>query len=479
MADFSAISQDPTIRQLVQENLLERAFHDALFPRLLYRMEASPNLFPGHLGDTMIFTGSGLISAKPRPITPGTDPAPSTYTSEQWSATVQQYADSIDTHMPSSALAIADLFMRNAHQLGMSAGQSLDRVARDKLFNAALSGATYAADDFVSTGNQTLNAGAGQVTLKVAYLNGFTKARGNSSNPVRFDTVSATNPLAVSIEHAAGTLSANVVGFTSENAGDEIGPGTLTLSFTGGPFTVNAQHLVTAADATSIVRAGGRDQAGDLIATDVVDLSLIRDAVARMRSQSVPEQADGNYHAHIDPISEAQVFADADFARLLTSMPDYYMYSDFALGKLLGCVFFRNNESPAESKVVRTGGATSTYSPLDPIAGLLENFAATAKVRRVLFVGGGAMNEYYIDPNTLVSEAGITGKTGKFNITNNGISVDAARIQMIIRAPLDRLQQLVSCSYSYIGDFPVRTDAATGDAARYKRIVAIEHGSAS
>ena len=478
MADFSAIRQDPTIRQLVQENLLERAFHDALFPRLLYRMEAAPQLFPGNLGDSMIFTGSGLIAAKPRPITPGTDPAPSTYTSEQWAATVQQYADSIDTHMPSSALAIADLFMRNAHQLGMSAGQSIDRVARNKMFNAGLSGATYAANDFVSAGNQTLNAGVTQ-TLNVAYLNGFTKARGNSSNPVRFDTVSATNPLSVTIEHAAGTLSATVVGFTPQNVGDEIGPGTLSLDFVGGPFTVNAQHLVTAHDATSKVIANGKDQAGDLVAGDVIDLEGIRSAVARMRSMSVPEQADGNYHAHIDPISEAQVVSDANFARLLTSMPDYYMYSDFALGKLLGCVFFRNNESPTESKVLRTGGATSTYSPLDPIAGLLANFAGTAKIHRVLFVGGGALNEYYVNANDLITEAGITGKTGKFNITNNGISVAAERIQMIIRAPLDRLQQLVSCSYSYIGDFPVRTDAATGDAARYKRLSVIEHGAAS
>ena len=31
MPDFSTISQAPEIRALVQENLLERAFHDALF----------------------------------------------------------------------------------------------------------------------------------------------------------------------------------------------------------------------------------------------------------------------------------------------------------------------------------------------------------------------------------------------------------------------------------------------------------------
>ncbi len=476
MADFSAISQDPTIRQLVQENLLERAFHDALFPRLLYRMEASPQLFPGNLGDSILFTGSGLMAAKPRPIVPGVDPSPSSYNSEQWGATVQQYADSIDTHMPSSALAIADLFLRNAHQLGMSAGQSIDRVARDRMFNAALSGATYAATDYISSGNQVLGGTSG--TLNVAYLNGFTKARGNSGNPVRFDTVSSTNPLTISVEHTLGTLTAQVVGYSPLNPGDEIGPGTLSLTYAAGG-TVNAQSLVTAADATSIIRAGSRDQSGDIASGDALTLALIRDAVARLRDQSVPEQADGNYHAHIDPISEAQVFSDANFARLLTSMPDYYMYSDFTLGKLLGCVFFRNNESLSTNKVIRSGGVTPTYSPDDPVAGMLSNFAQTAKVRRVLFVGGGAINEYYVNANSLISEAGVTGRTGSFNITNNGIRVEANRIQMIIRAPLDRLQQMVSTSYSFIGDFPVRTDSATGDAARYKRMVCVEHGSAS
>ena len=479
MADFSAISQDPTIRQLVQENLLERAFHDALFPRLLYRMEAAPRQFPGNLGDSMVFTGSGLIAPKPKPIVPGVDPSPSSYTSEQWSATVQQYADSIDTHMPSSALAIADLFLRNAHQLGMSAGQSIDRVARNRMFNAALSGATYASSDYVQgTGSsQSLTGTSG--TLKVAYLNGFTTARGNSSNPVRFDGVSANNPLTITVEHAGGTLTAQVVGFTPQNTGDEIGPGDLSLTYVSGSYTVADGNLVTAGDASSIVRAGSKDQSGDLVAGDVMDLALIRDAVARLRSQSVPTQADGYFHCHLDPISESQVFSDNDFARLLTSMPDYYMYSDFALGKLLGCVFFRNNESPSEDRVDRTGGATSTYSPDDPIAGLLGNFAGNAKIRRALFVGGGALNEYYIDASSLISEAGVTGKTGSFNITNNGISVSAERISMILRAPLDRLQQMVSCSYSFIGDFPVRTDAATGDSARYKRLVCVEHGSST
>jgi len=50
------------------------------------------------------------------------------------------------------------------------------------------------------------------------------------------------------------------------------------------------------------------------------------------------------------------------------------------------------------------------------------------------------------------------------------------RVQLLIRSPLNRLQDLVSTSWKFIGDWPVRTDVTTGDAARYKRVVAIEHG---
>ncbi len=61
MADFSTILQTPQIRAIVQENILERAFHDALFPRLLFRGEATVQNYPLNVGDSMVFTGAGLI----------------------------------------------------------------------------------------------------------------------------------------------------------------------------------------------------------------------------------------------------------------------------------------------------------------------------------------------------------------------------------------------------------------------------------
>jgi hypothetical protein len=97
-------------------------------------------------------------------------------------------------------------------------------------------------------------------------------------------------------------------------------------------------------------------------------------------------------------------------------------------------------------------------------------------VHRALFVGQGMLREYYTNLDELITEAGITGKTAEPRITNNGIEVFTERIQMILRAPLNRLQDQVSTAWKFIGDWPVRTDVTTGDYARYKRACIVQHG---
>ena len=101
---------------------------------------------------------------------------------------------------------------------------------------------------------------------------------------------------------------------------------------------------------------------------------------------------------------------------------------------------------------------------------------SVVKVHRVLFSGQGGIMEYYQDLSGLMTDAGITGKVGEPRVTNNSIEVFTDRIQLILRSPLNRLQDLVSTSWKFIGDWPVRTDATTGDAARFKRFVEIQHG---
>jgi hypothetical protein len=114
----------------------------------------------------------------------------------------------------------------------------------------------------------------------------------------------------------------------------------------------------------------------------------------------------------------------------------------------------------------------------DPFAGELtsDGTAAGVPIHRPLFTGQAAIYEYYQELSQLITEAGVTGKVGEPSITNSGIDVFTDRIQLIFRSPQNRIQDIVATSWKFIGDWPVRTDVTTGDAARFKRIVVIEHG---
>jgi hypothetical protein len=312
-------------------------------------------------------------------------------------------------------------------------------------------------------------------TQRVKRLNGFTRARRPdlvAGSPVRFTTVSVNNPLPVRV--GAGLTANTVVGYTPDNPGDELGPGTLTFS---AAVAATDRDPVLADDRTFSVYVGGGNRTDDISSVDVMSLAALRTAVSRFWQQNVPEMPDGRFHAHMDPTAQNQIFSDPEFQRLLTSLPDYYMYKQFAIGELLGCVYYRNVECPQVDTV--EGGSTATFSQDDPFAGELYNNGLTTgvQIHRPLFVGQGAVYEYYNDLSMLITDAGITGKVGEPSITNNGIEVSAERIQLIFRAPLNRLQDSVSSSWKFIGDWPVRTDTTTGDSARYKRMITIEHGA--
>lgn len=463
---FSTITQDATTRAVVQSGLLERAFHDALFPRLLFRGEANPVPWPHNVGDSMVFSAPGLMAPSMAPLVPGQDPVPGSYAIEQWNATLQQYAGTIDTAMPASITAIASLFLRNAQQLGLQAGQSLNRIVRNRLYNAACSGNT------VST--SLLSSGT---TMHVQRLAGFTTARNptvSGASTVQFSTVSAANPLTISMPGSNPSTN-TVVAFVPDNVGDETGPGTLTLGTT--IVSIAARAPVLAVDRTFIVYVGGGVQTDSINSTSLLTLSAFRSAVAQFWQENVPEMPDGRFHCHIDPIAQAQVFSDPEFQRLMTSLPDYFVYKNFALGEVLGTVVFRNSECPLPETVFPFDG--QTYSPNDSFGGELYSNGSPAtgdRLHRTLLVGQGALYEYYQDLMGLITEAGITGKVGRATIDNNGITVNTDRIQLIIRAPLNRLQDAVSSSWKFIGDWPVRTDSATGNSARYKRIVQIISG---
>src|SRR5262249_3570258 len=101
-----------------------------------------------------------------------------------------QFGSAIDTHIPTSTVANSNLFLRHIHQLGLQAGQTLNRLPRNALFKSYLSGMTATTQSQITT----------DTTIHVASLNGFTDVVTPDPN-VRPVTISSTNPLAITIFH--------------------------------------------------------------------------------------------------------------------------------------------------------------------------------------------------------------------------------------------------------------------------------------
>jgi hypothetical protein len=444
---------NPSVVAAIQDRTLQRVFRDALYPRLLYRLEAIAELWPVNLGANSTFTRTGLIAPTTRPLSPGVDPTPKQYAIEQWEATAQQWADTIDTHMPTSYVTLASQYLRNMHQLGLHSGQSLNRVVRDKLFNAYVAGNTVVTAGGVASGT----------SVPVVNLDGFTTKLFNG----RPTPVSAANPLTITITGVTGTR--NVVGFTPTFAGDQIHSGTLTLDATTG-VALTGREAVLAVNRSRIVYSGGGTRVDDVSATDQLTLADIRASVAQLRFDNVPPHEDGSYHCHLDPISESQIFGDNEFQRLNQSIPDYMHYRRFAVGFLLGVTFYRNSEAP-----------TSATVDDNPVTGFTTGFELTnpllIPIHRPIITGQGAVEEKYLDESRYISDAGVQGKIGEFAVVNGGVSVMTERIRLILRAPMDRLQQQTSAAWSFSGDWPVPTDETSSSGpATFKRAVVIVHG---
>lgn len=447
------------ILNMVQDGLLERAFHDALIPAFLFREEAgTPEPFPGQIGVQQIITRRGTLAPVEDPIAPGTDPVPQSLSYEQWKVTLRRYAATIDTNMPSAVVANSNLFMSNIQALGVQAGQSLNRIPRNALFKAYMSG------------NTTLLAATAttDTTIRVASINGFIDV----VSPVRPMPVTTATPLQITIWHTTPIVR-NVVAYTPDDPNDLYGPGTLFLSATVGSI-VAARAAVTSVDAPRVIRVGGGRSVDAIGPSDTLTIQDIVNVANFLRDSNVQPHDDGTLHAHIPPIGSSQFFADPAFQSLFRGRPEAEPFKSGFLGELMGVKFYANNESPRR---FNSGNRTSTgvnafYSKS---IGAETTNEGGVDIGRVVVTGKGAMYEKQFDEKQFVTEAGTTGKIGDFVTVNNGVKIDTSGVQLILRAPLNRLQDAVAASWSYSGDFPIPSDV-TGQSGpqRFKRAAVIE-----
>lgn len=453
----------PNVINLLQDRTLERVFHDALFPNMLYRAEATAEEWVANIGQRQVFTKTGLIAPDTNPLVPGSDPTPASYQTEQWEAEASQYGKTLDTHMPTSYVALAPTILRDTKQLGLQAAQTMNRLVRDRLYRAYLGGNT----------NLITAAGIGATTLHVASINGFTEQLLNGRNL----PVSSLNPLPVSFP---GTLEpANtIVGFNPDNPALPLGPGVLAL---GAALTVGlaVRAVVAAQSRSEIYRVGGSASIDGIVPTNVLTLQDIINVVAQLRSQNIPPCSDGFYHVHVTPTGEAQLFADNQFQRIYQSLPDSAPMQYAGIAQLMGCRFYRNTENPDSLNVGvlvdTSGGVVGGQAREAPSIGGEVINQGGVRVQRAIVLGGVAIYEKYIDESKFMTEAGVTGKIGEFSVTNGGVMVMTNRLRYIMRAPLDRLQQIIAQTWSFSGDWPIPSDQLTGSPARFKRAKIIEH----
>lgn len=403
------------IAAMIQNGILDRTFQEALQPNFLYRNLATPRPFAGNVGETTIFTRTGLLLPVETPLTPGTDPTPQQYSIEQYSMTLNQYGNAEDTNMLTSAIALSSKFLEDNQKLGINAGQSINRICRNKLYQAYLSGNTYA-----------VGAGTGATALVVNDVNGFTTQLVNGVQT----PVSAANPLPITV---AG-VSKNVVAVNTT---------TKTLTLDSAATWVDGDPVI-ANNAPVIYRPNARSGANKLVSGDKATLSIFMDAVAALRQNNVPTFG-GYYAAHIDAITERELFADSDFKQALQSRVDSPIWQSMSIGRFSGIDWVRNTEAPTASN-----GSLTIHRPIVCGAdGLIEG--------------------------PLQGFGDLLGEANFQEAHDRGIVSMVDGIAFIHRPPIDRLQQIISSAWSWVGDYAVPTDATTGTAAQFKRAAVIEH----
>lgn len=425
------------LRPIIQQNFLEREFMDGLRSKLAFRAIADREEFSIGVGETITKTRTGLKA----PITIPSDPStntnldngmtPSGWSIEQFTLTINQYNDTIDLNMVSSLVGIASQFLKNAKVNGIQSSQSLDRLARLKLYDAYMGGNTRV----VTT------LGAPAATIAVDDIRGFQTV---VVNGVQTTVSGAATMLCIvgASTYTLQTATADVVNVSTAPGGIS---GTLT--FTGNVTVANgtAGQQVQSSVAPLVIRPNGRLATTDLIkGSDLLTYNDLLKAVAALRDNNVPD-VDGAFNCYLDNTHLLQLFADQQFQYLFRGQSKAKEQKLAEVEQLLGIRFLPTTEAP-------------------------QQILNGAGVKRAIVVGQGALIE------------GNYAATGYSNvISDDSMTQLVDGICMVTREPLDRLGQIIAQSWYWIGGYAVPTDITantniipTATNSYFKRAVVIE-----
>jgi hypothetical protein len=431
------------LQPIIQQGFLEREFQQALASRLGYRACADREEIAVGIGETLTKTRAGLKPSVTTPLAPATNTnldnglTPTTWGVEQYTISINHYAATTDLNMVTSRVGIASQFLQNAYVNGEQAARSLDELARNALFSSYFGGNTRVRTTLVSAGP----------AVAVDDVRGFLTSFANGVPTA----VTAVAPLTVTMGASAYTLVGVTVDAVNVSTASLVGglSGVLTFSSSVSVADGTAGNSVTAANASVIVRPSQRGNTAELVETDLLTMSCLLDAVAKLRLNAVPE-IDGVYNCYLDPVSARQLFADNDFRQLFQGATSAnQVFRAGMINQFLGLRFIPTTEAYVQSHP------------------LLPNLL----VRRPIVCGQGAL-----------IEGDFAGMAADDVAPRDSIVSVVDGVAMVTREPIDRLQQIIAQSWYWIGGFATPSDTTTNPTtiptatnAAFKRAVMLEH----
>lgn len=462
----------PELQPAIQQGYLEREFQNGLRSVLAFRQIADRIAFPNSIGETFTKTRPGLKAPVTQPSiaseNTGLDNGmtPKSYALEQYTLGIDQYNDGMDLNIVASGVAIKHFFLQNAYTNGVQAAQSLDRIARDTLFNAYLGGHT-----------RTRVKSELAQDIKVDDIRGFEQVLvgGGNAPGGKMERVCEAHPAVIDIGSSRHTL----VGVKRDEQNASTAPngvsGTLILKNALHESIEAGTHVVHA-HAPTLIRPNGREDTGTLQRTDVLTLGSILDAEAALRNNT--GMTASTFKLFLDNQSMRQLFADPHFREVYRGQYQSDAYQTGRIVHLAGIDFVPTTEAYVQTleKAVAPRQAqepTGKHKTQNATPSASTARKETVTVRRSILVAPGALIEGAFSGMQAVLKQNV-GDTGEIHFVDG--------VAQVTRAPLDRLQQWISQSWFWIGGFCAPSDATadqriipTANNAYYKRAVVIEH----
>lgn len=457
-----------------QQNFLDTKFRNAMRPTRVLRASASRDAsfaFQGRIGESKTFTRAGLIAPNVVPLNPANNTGldngitPNARSFEQWSASLNEWADGLNINVLGNEAILADLYLDDVDKLGQKAGDSLEMVSALRLFQAYDSGDTYL----------TVLASA-TTTLTVDDITGFQTqyTAGQYGLPA---AVSAGNKLAILILNPATNAviqAVNVTGFAATGTSYKVsGPltvgvaGTLTVDaavtapinsrvVAMDPLASTTTFNPTFKDGSVVFRPNNRTTGQTMVAGDVLQPSTqFPQLSALLRRRQVPKLPNGLYGVAVDATLMSYLYQDSGFQIATQGTWDRSpVFTNGIIAKAWGLEFVEHTQLPVYQA---------------PAGG----FA----LRHAIGFGAEALAEHpFTAALSAQSRAASIGDMYDFRWVD--------RIQFITQSAIDRLAEVIKLSYKYVGDFQCPTDKLSNpqnilasDYTRFKRACIIQAAS--